>query len=52
MSNYSEDLKSQFKDIKSLRKATVDFIEHGGKIAHKGFYTETSLKRLKRKLRE
>ena len=52
MSKYSEELKGQFKDIKSLKKATVDCIEHGGKIAHEGFYTETGLNRLKRKLRE
>ena len=52
MSKYSDDLEKQLKDIKSVRCATKDIIEKGGKLALEEYHDAKSLKKLKKLIME
>lgn len=46
MSKYSEDMESQFKDIRKIKEATKDVINKGGDLALKEFHDSNSIEKL------
>jgi hypothetical protein len=52
MSKWSDDFAQQYKDLKSVRKATKDVIKKGGKLALEEYHDAKSLKQLKKYIKE
>ena len=48
MSKYSKDMEETYKDVGSIKKATKELIEKGGKIALEKYYESKSLEKLKK----
>lgn len=46
--NFAEEFNQQFKDIKTVRKATKEVIDEGGKLALEEYHKAKSLERLKK----
>lgn len=48
MSKFSDDFEKTLKDIRTIRQATKDVIDKGGKLLMEEFYNANSFERLKK----
>jgi len=51
MSKWSDDFKKMHKDVRSVKEATKDVLQKGGKLACEKYHDSRSLERLKSEIR-